>query len=464
MSGSRGVGGARRPVVVLVAAVLPLGMAGLALAWPASAATQQIVGTKPEWQLAIAKVPEPAIGCYHASYPAPQWHAVKCVIAPKWPVAPAPPPGSATRGAPETVGDGVDYAAQTSGLISKATGSFQDVSPNITEQGQVGGTGAEIANAFSLQLNSQFFNSPACAQSGDPSGCLGWQQFVYSYDADTGLVYMQYWLINFDATCPSGWFSFGIDCYTNSSAGTLSSPLTARELASVKLSGSANSGGNDEIFVSVGSGQATLVTGSDSMLDLAAFWNTAEWGVLGDGGGGEAFFGTGTTLEAKTAVTTASSSAPACIEEGFTAETNNLSLTSTPALGNEPSPTIVSKQTNGTSGTASCAVAARSDTSATSLKLSASTVTFGHEAAEHLTVRVESQPPGAVTGRVTITAKPVRGKPVKVCVVTLKNGAGSCSPRAKALQPGTWRLTAAYGGAVGILTSHSPAKTLKVRK
>ncbi len=463
MSGSRGVGGARRSVVVLLAAVLPLGVSGLALARSAAAATRQNVGTKPQWQLAMAKVQEPATGCYHASYPALRWQAVKCMVAPKWPVAPAPS-GTATRGAPATVGGGIDYAAQTSGLISQATGSFQDVSPRITEQGQVDAMGAEVANAFTLQLNSQFFNSPACAQSSNPSDCQGWQQFVYSYDADTGLVYMQYWLIDFDATCPSGWFSFGIDCYTNSSAGTLSSPLTAGDLASVKMSGSADSGGNDGISLSVGSGQATLVTGSDSVLDLAGSWNTAEWGVFGDGGGGEAFFGSGTTLAAKTALTTASSSAPACLEEGFTAETNNLSLTSTPALGNEPSPTVVSKQTNGTSGTASCAVAARADTSATSLKLSASTVTFGHEKAEHLTVQVTSQPSGAVTGMVTITAKAATGKPVKVCVTTLKNGAGSCTPSAKALQPGTWRLTAAYGGAVGILTSQSPAKTLKVRE
>jgi hypothetical protein len=240
--------------------------------------------------------------------------------------------------------------------------------------------------------------------------------------------------------------------------------LTARDLASVRLSGSANSGGNDGISVGVGAGHATLVTGSDSMLGLAGFWNTAEWGVFGDGSGGEAFFGTGTTLEAKTALTTASSSAPACLEEGFTAETNNLGLTSTPTLGNEPSPTIVSKQTNGTSGTASCAVAAQADTSATSLKLSASTVTFGHEKAERLTVQVTSQPSGTVTGSVTITAKPSKGEAVKVCVITLKGGAGRCTLRAKALQPGTWRLTAAYGGAVGILTSHSPAKALKVRK
>jgi len=56
-------------------------------------------------------------------------------------------------------------------------------------------------------------------------------------------------------------------------------------------------------------------------------------------------------------LTATSPSAPTCVKEGFTAETNNLKLAKTTALGSEPSPTLASKQTNGTSGTASCAVA-----------------------------------------------------------------------------------------------------------
>jgi hypothetical protein len=256
------------------------------------------------------------------------------------------------------VGDGTDYSAVVPGLISRATGTFQDVSSGITEKGQSGGTGSQVANAFSLQLNSQFFaGSPACAKSGDPSGCQAWQQFVYTYESrSSGYVFMQYWLINYDATCPSGWYSYSPDCYTNSNASTTSA-LTAAELATVNLTASATSGGQDEVSLSVGSGSATSVTNSDSEVDLAANWNTAEWGVYGDGGGSEANFGSKTTLEAQTALTATSKSAPTCVEEGFTGETNNLKLTSTPALGSEPSPTMATRQTNGTSGTASCAVA-----------------------------------------------------------------------------------------------------------
>jgi hypothetical protein len=342
----------------VLAAAAALAVAGLS-AGSASAATQSTPHTKAAWQAAIAHVREPGRGCYSASYPTLAWHDVKCVAAPKLPLIPAPLSRSARHAGPAAVGDGQDYSAQVSGLISQATGTFGDVSSGITEQGEVGGSGSEVANSFSLQLNTQFFSgSPACSGSSDPSDCQAWQQFVYTYeDSSIGYIFMQYWLIDYDATCPSGWTSYSDDCYTNSNAAEVST-LTASQLASVQLSGSATSGGNDGVSLSLGSGQATTVTADDSMIDLASNWNTTEWGVFGDGGGSEAYFGANTSLEAQTALTASSgSSAPTCVSEGFTGETNNLDLTATPALGSESSPTMASEQTNGTSGTASCAVA-----------------------------------------------------------------------------------------------------------
>jgi hypothetical protein len=323
----------------------------------ASTAARQNAAAKAQWQTSIARVAEPSSGCYQASYPSLQWHAVTCVAAPKIPLVPALLPGSSARHAgPAAVGDGTDYSAVVSGLISKATGTFTDVSSNISEKGDIGGSGSTVSNSFSLQINSQFFSgSPACSRSSVPADCQAWQQFVYTYNGgNTGDVYMQYWLINYNATCPSGWNSYSGDCYTNSNASEVSG-LTAAELASVKLSGSAASGGNDAVSLSVGSGQATTVTGADSKVDLAANWNTTEWGVYGDGGGSAADFGSNNTLEAVTALTSTSSSAPSCVKEGFTGETNNLTLTSTPALGSQSSPTMASTQTDGTTGTASCA-------------------------------------------------------------------------------------------------------------
>jgi hypothetical protein len=324
----------------------------------ASAAPQPAARTKAQWQADIGHVRQPGTGCYRASYPALGWHATRCVRAPRIPLVPGPLPRSARHAGPALVGDGTDYSAQVSGSISQATGTFQDVSSGVTEQGYVGGSGSLTANAYSLQLNSQFFSgSPACSGSSDPSNCQAWQQFVYTYqDPTTSSIFMQYWLINYDATCPSGWYTYSDDCYTNSNAADVSS-LTASQLATVQLTGSAASGGNDGVSLSVGSGQATSVTNSDSEVDLASHWNTTEWGVYGDGGGSEAYFGTGTTLQPQTALTATSSAAPSCIAEGFTGETNNLTLTSTPALGSESSPTMASRQTNGTTGTANCSVA-----------------------------------------------------------------------------------------------------------
>lgn len=347
----------RKLALAAVAAGALVGAAVLSTA-PAQAASSPSAATA-QWQSSIARVPEQGTGCYQASYPSLTWRAVACVTAPRIPLAPALSHAAAGHAGPVTVGDGTDYSAVVSGLISKATGTFANVSSNISEKGDVGGSGSQVANSFSLQLNSQFFTgSPACSRSGDPSGCLAWQQFAYTYNGGgTGDVFMQYWLINYDASCPSGWFSYSEDCYTNSSA-TEVSGITAAELATVNLSASAVSGGNDAVSLSVGSGQAVTVTGKDTKVDLASSWNTTEWGVFGDGGGSAANFGSNNTLEAQTALTSTGSGAPSCVEEGFTGETNNLKLAATPALGSKSSPTMGSEQTDGSSGTASCAVAA----------------------------------------------------------------------------------------------------------
>jgi hypothetical protein len=325
----------------------------------ASAAAQPAIHTKAAWQTAIGHVQKPGDGCFTASYPALSWHDVKCVTAPKTPLVPGPLASSAGHAGPSAVGNGTDYSAQVDGLISQATGTFHDVSSGITEKGQVGGSGSDVTNSFSLQLNSQFFpGSPACSGSSDPADCEAWQQFVYTYeDSSIGYIFMQYWLIDYDATCPSGWYTYSDDCYTNSDAAEVST-LKASQLGSVQLSATAALGGNDGVSLSVGSGQATTVTAPDTTVDLASYWNTTEWGVFGDGGGGEAVFGSKTSLEAQTALTASSgSAAPSCVSEGFTGETNNLTLTATPALGSESSPTMGSEQTNSAAGSASCAVA-----------------------------------------------------------------------------------------------------------
>lgn len=373
---NRGLSRLFGPIVVGFVLVGPT-----ALASATTSATRVALG---RWQHSIVHVRAPGRGCYHASYPALKWLATPCKVpprwplapaqgagfAPRWPLAPAPVAGSGPLGAPDAVGDGTDYSAVVAGTISQATGSFNNVSPGITETGQIDDHGQQLANEFTLQLNSQFFSSPACSDSSDPADCLGWQQFVY--DTDSNMVFMQYWLISYDAACPSGWAPDGSgDCYINSAGSTYTGdPLTAADLASVTFGARAAAGGDDQVSLSVDSGTATMVSNSDDMLDLANSWNTTEFDVFGDGGGGQANFGPSTTLDPQITLAASSLQAPTCEEEGFTAETNNLNLSGTPALGNEGSPTIEFAQTNGTATVPSCATAAGSGPVETDTELS----------------------------------------------------------------------------------------------
>jgi len=220
-----------RYTCMLGAVVIALAVAGSGSAFAANHPNAPArAQSKAQWQHEIANLRTPGKGCYHASYPALQWHATACLVAPAVPLAPR------LSGGPRTVGDGKDYAAKVSGTISKATGTFNDVSSSLTEKGQINDTGPQVKNAFSLQLNSQFFSdTPACDGAAVPADCLGWQQFVYAfhYSGTTNEVFMQYWLLYYDTTCPTGWMTDETDgyifCYANSPATSYGSlPATRR--------------------------------------------------------------------------------------------------------------------------------------------------------------------------------------------------------------------------------------------
>src|SRR5215469_17110569 len=172
-----------------------------------------------KWQQAIESAGLPGKGCFTASFPRVEWRKTPCKAAPDLPYPP-------TRGiASQTVGNGVDYSAEVSGHLTSATGSFDFVTPGATETGQQNGVGPQVANTFSLQLNTKPFTSPECSGSPNP-GCLGWQQFIYSTTYNQ--VFIQYWLLKYNTTCPGGWTSFmfpppstDVYCFMNSTGGTL---------------------------------------------------------------------------------------------------------------------------------------------------------------------------------------------------------------------------------------------------
>lgn len=96
---------------------------------------------------------------------------------------------------------------------------------------------------------------------------------------------------------------------------------------------------------------------------------------------------------------------------------------------------------------------------ATSLGLSAGSVKYGHEQAEHITVSVTPADAGPATGTVSVAA----GKTV-LCKLKLSSGSASCTLTAKKLGPGSYHVTATYAGATYFAKSASAAKPLKVTR
>ncbi|MFL6697586.1 MAG: hypothetical protein ACJ8GJ_10500 [Vitreoscilla sp.] len=312
-----------------------VGMAVLATTMPsafAQTAAPEVATVSAElmmqenWRETIAHTDVPHEGCFQAEFPNAVWVEAKCTVAPDKVYLPR------GRGGPQTVGNGVDYAASVSNLMSAAVGSFPTVTGVTSERD--GGS-----NVYSIQLNSNFMSTAAC---NGHSGCLAWEQFVYS-SSETA-AFMQYWLIDYGNTCPSGWNAYSGSCYKNSAAVTVpKEPITS--LASLKLSGTAVNGGNDTLVFTAGT-KAYSTTGRDSVTYLATAWKQAEFNIIGDGGGSKATFNSGSSITVKVAVTHGSTAAPSCVSNaGTTGETNNLTLGSCSGVSGS-TPYIQFKESN----------------------------------------------------------------------------------------------------------------------
>jgi hypothetical protein len=259
------------------------------------------------WRETIARTGVPHEGCFEAEYPNAVWVEATCTVAPDKVYVPRGKSG------PQTVGNGVDFAATVTNLMSATVGSFPTVTGVTSEKDG-------SANVYSLQLNSNFMSTAAC---NGHSGCQSWEQFVYSSGEQSA--FMQYWLIDYGDTCPSGWNAYDGSCYKNSAAVSVpTQPITS--LASLKLSGTAVNGGSDTLVFTAPT-KAYSTTGKDSVVDLATDWNQSEFNIIGDGGGSKATFNKGASIAVKVAVTHGSTAAPTCASNaGTTGETNNLKL------------------------------------------------------------------------------------------------------------------------------------------
>jgi hypothetical protein len=289
------------------------------------------------WRDLMAQTPTPDEGCFHASYPNFVWEKLDCKTGPG---RAHPEHVRPTDDDAEVVGNGNDYVAQATGLITLASGGFSI--KGVTSETGVGVAGFHDAgilgpNEYSLQLNTNAKETTsACAGH---SGCTVWQQFIYSPDfAKPGeaAVLMQYWLIGWGSSaCPKGWQQFGSDCFKNS-AYVPAPDLPITDLGKMGLMATASAGGNDQVTFSYDT-DSYSISGKDSVLDISSVWNKAEFNVVGNAGGSRADFNKGSSIAVTIVLFDGSTSAPKCVaDDGTTGETNNLNLGKCTASGGIP--------------------------------------------------------------------------------------------------------------------------------
>jgi von Willebrand factor type D domain len=338
-------------VTVLAAILTVLGACPVANA----ATSPDPTTSQQDWQTRIVHVPQPTKGCYTAAYPRLEWREIGCTATPTYPMPP-------TRGPrPLVMGNRNDIAAQVpaGSFISTGIGSFENVTNVTSESSPIGNSGPPVANAYTLQMNTNFFTSTVCAASPNP-GCQGWQQFVFENYGSGGRAFIQYWLLRYNAACPAGggWntFSFTGDtdiyCWKNNSLGAVpvpNQPIT--NIANLSLSGTVSAGG-DSVTMFVGA--MAYSRNGDNAVNAAAGWNVAEFNVFGDGGnsdgGSMASFNAGAALTVRTRVIYGGRAAPTCVVDGFTGETNNLTLATPAPPMSPPGPAVIFNES--TAGTA----------------------------------------------------------------------------------------------------------------
>jgi hypothetical protein len=346
----------------------------------ACGASTSVVGStttsQQDWKTRIAQTALPRKGCFKAAYPTLDWQEIPCKIAPTYPQG----PGHGLQPKPVGGGGDTDLSAKApTGFITTAIGSFDSVSVT-TESGPIANTGPAIANAYSLQVNTNPFPSMACKGSPNP-GCQGWEQFLFANHGSSAWTYVQYWLLHYDAPCPSGasWQQFSFtgspdsSCYKNnttcptSPACAVSVPFQpVSNLGQLSLSGTVGTTGDSVTMIAVDpdTGLPTAYgTAGDNAVDAAAGWNIAEFNVFGDGGnqdgGGQASFDGNPAIHVRTRILYGGTAAPLCWPQSFTGETNNLNLNpGQPGLAASPPGPAIEFIENSTGGASSCGAAA----------------------------------------------------------------------------------------------------------
>ncbi len=332
---------------------------------PTAAITQQAAArtATAAWRDSLMRMALPGAGCFKASYPSTTWERIACSTPPNllYPV-----PRSARHANATNIGDGNDYTANTSSVMSTAIGSFPTVtgvtSVTSTPNPAFGNDCECGKDSYTLQLNSSFFSTAAC---GSTKNCAGWEQFVYENPTGSskGSLFIQDWLIPANLTgsikCPrgAGWESADGGCVQNSPSSVSIPNQTITNLAKLTETGTAASSG-DSVYLAVGSTVYGLKNiQKDGITDLAANWKGAEFNVVGNAGGSVAVFNSGSKITVSLQTDTGNTTAPACeANSGTTGESANLSFVSAPSSPTELTyPSILFTESNASGGgSASC--------------------------------------------------------------------------------------------------------------
>jgi hypothetical protein len=144
----------------------------------------------------------------------------------------------------------------------------------------------------------------------------------------TGFVFMQYWLLDYGPTCPTGWMPGGPanDCYRSSSVAVgvpAFVPITS--LGQLSVTGTAAAGGMDTVrFTTATNSYAT--SANDNVLNLASSWHDAEFNIFGDCCSNQANFNSGARMAVRISVNDGTTNLPNCVAASYTGETNNLNV------------------------------------------------------------------------------------------------------------------------------------------
>jgi hypothetical protein len=288
-------------------------------------------GKREAWRKTMVRIESPKAGCYQASYPSTEWREVPCTTTLKRPYFPG---RKQDKPVPFNVGGNTaDFTLQSQGTISLAEGSFPSVNPsNLTETGNVNGNPPAQPNSFSLQINTNQYIVPGICGAF----CAEAQQFIFSTNGCSAgpCVFIQVWMLGDPNPCPAGFTtSGGSDCYTDTVAMPVTgTTVTIADLAGLTLTGTATIGGGfDTVVLSTPSGMLFKGQALDAVfpgiqLGASSSWHFAEFNVFGDCCSDQAIFSTPATLVLQTSVNDGTMNPPTCLNQSFTAETNNLNL------------------------------------------------------------------------------------------------------------------------------------------